>query len=84
MFTVRHIYNCMEQIFSATSVSYQGPTTVEGTPEPASLRCYYGGGETYLQTGRVFVMNDAGKTVANYDFDDINDPNRQITAGTLR
>jgi hypothetical protein len=77
MFTVRHINNCTEQIFSATSFSYQGPTRVDGG-KPASICCYDGGGETHLQTGQVFVMNDAGKTVAKYDFDEINDPNREI------
>jgi len=59
MFTVKHVErNGDEQLFEATDVH----RNAEG-------RIAFGQVEKQITTGRVYIMNDSGQTVAIYDFD---------------
>ena len=58
MLTIKHIEaNGRERVFPAVSIE----RTITG--ELAF------GTEEVIKTGKIYVMNDAGKTVAIYDFD---------------
>ena len=57
MLTIKHqTQGGRERVFTATSI--------DRTPEGLSF-----GNDELITTGKIYVMNDAGKTVAVYDFD---------------
>jgi hypothetical protein len=70
MLTVKHITIAdQEHLYEALSVSYEpgGACSTLTGPAPARLIAYLKDGETHIQGGTVFVMNENGKTVSRYD-----------------
>lgn len=58
MLTIKHVEkNGRERVFTSISIERtpEGPLVILGTEE-------------VIRTGKAYVMNDAGKTVAVYDF----------------
>src|SRR5580698_9959251 len=72
--TIRHIEEGHEQIFTAVTVSFDsGDTQTTANPGVRSVSSFVRRDdrrdeirEHYFQTGDVYVMNDAGATVASY------------------
>lgn len=71
MFSVRHVRkDGTESLHEAVLVEKE-PAVTAG-PEPHDVRVYLVKPDksgVYISSGKVFVMNDAGSTVASYDFD---------------
>lgn len=83
MLTVKHIeekngITIHESVVLAVSISYfpEGEDVGQPAPTPPFVRAFgvvgggvNGDGENSYANGRIYVMNDNGKTIANYDLD---------------
>lgn len=80
MLTVKHLHCCGQQsVFEATSVEFiptvSDPPTSDSPTRDVVIACGRkfpgaapGDGPAHtITSGRVYVMNEAGKTIANYD-----------------
>lgn len=68
MFTVLHRENGIERLYPAAAVIARGPHATEGPQGVAVERTIKGDGSFLILSGDVFVMNEAGATVATYKF----------------
>jgi hypothetical protein len=80
MLTIKHVEKCgVEGVFEAESANY-----FPRDPERPKAQCTAFGvpGSGYLtfDDGKVFVMNDKGRTIANYDLDADNAEERATTS----